>query len=106
MEADIPRANRTDLRPNPKMQCFKEAQAAPASLPEFQGNVTVVKTDRFWDMEADAVFRKGWKEHLEEWEMVGSDYPYHYLGSVKCYSRIGRAFASAVMGSYPSSRPA
>jgi len=34
---------------------------------------------------------------LEEWNKVGSDYPYHYLGSVKTYSQIGKAFAEAIL---------
>ena len=84
-------------RPNKRKDQFKLAQAAVGDLPEFQENVSVVHTDQYWDMEADAVFRKGWKEHLKEWEAVGSDYPFHYLGSVKCYNRMGRAFAEAVI---------
>lgn len=84
-------------RPDARRDAFKEAQAAPASLPEFKGNVTVVETDQFWDDEAQAVFDKGWRENLEEWEKVGSDYPYHYLGSVKTYSAIGKAFAEALL---------
>jgi alpha-galactosidase len=83
--------------PNAKHVRFKEAQAAPAKLPEFKDNVSVVKTDELWDQEADAVFKKGWKEHLEEWNKVGSDYPYHYLGSAKFHVRAGRAFAEAVL---------
>lgn len=81
----------------PKKQAFKDAQAAAAELEEWQGTVALVRTDQFWDWEADRVFRKGWREHLEEWEKVGSDYPYHYLGSVRCYSDIGRAFAEALL---------
>ncbi len=80
-----------------KKKRFKEAQAAPASLPEFRGNVALVRTDQYWDIEADAVFRKGWKENLVEWEKIGSDFPYHYLGSVKCYGRIGKAFGMALI---------
>ena len=30
---------------------FRKAMAAPAALPEFQGNVTAVLTERFWDAE-------------------------------------------------------
>ena len=41
-----------------KKQAFKDAQAAPAKLPEFKRNLAVVKTDQYWDMEADAVFKK------------------------------------------------
>ena len=48
-------------------------------------------------MNADVVFKKGWKENLEEWQTVGSDRPYHYLGSVKCYNRIGEALAKALI---------
>ena len=36
-------------------------------------------------------------ENFEEWETVGSDYPYHYLGSVRTYGRIGKAFGEAVL---------
>ena len=43
------------------------------------------------------MFKKGWREHLDEWNKVGSDYPYHYLGSAKTMLRIGRAFGEAVL---------
>jgi exonuclease III len=80
-----------------KKQAFKDAQAEAAALEEWQGSVALVKTDQYWDWTADKVFRKGWKENIEEWEKVGSDFPYHYLGSAKCYSDIGRAFAEAML---------
>lgn len=32
-------------------QYFRDAMAAPAKLPEFQGNVTAVLTEKYWDME-------------------------------------------------------
>jgi len=79
------------------IQTFKAAQAAAADLPEFKDNVALVKTDVLWDYEADAVFRKGWRENIDEWNKVGSDYPYHYLGSAKGLCRIGQACADAVM---------
>jgi hypothetical protein len=91
------RDDRTDLPANPKRTAFKRAQAAAGELAEFRGNVAVVPTDVYWDMEADAVFRRGWKEHLDEWNQVGSDFPYHYLGSAKTYSDIGAALARAVI---------
>lgn len=81
----------------PKKQAFKDAQAEAALLDEWKGSVALVKTDQYWDWTADAVFKKGWRENVEEWETVGSDYPYHYLGSAKCYSDIGRAFAEALI---------
>ena len=63
----------------------------------FKGNVALVKTDVLWDMEADAVFKKGWKENIDEWNKVGSDYPYHYLGSAKNMLAMGKAFGEAML---------
>jgi hypothetical protein len=85
------------LKADKGIQKFKAAQAEVLKVPEFEGNVALVKTDVFWDMEADAVFRKGWRENLEAWNKVGSDYPYHYLGSPKTMLAIGRAFGEAVL---------
>jgi hypothetical protein len=75
---------------------FKDAQAKGAALPEFKGNVILVKTDVFWDTEAESVFKKGWREHVDEWNKVGSDYPYHYLGSARTLCAIGKACAEAL----------
>lgn len=36
--------------PNNGQYCLREAQVAPASLPEFQGNVAAVRTEQYWDM--------------------------------------------------------
>ncbi|WP_166823145.1 sialate O-acetylesterase [Thalassoroseus pseudoceratinae] len=83
---------------------FKANQIAPAKLPEFRDNVLVVKTDQYWDWEAQAVFDKGWRNHIDEWNRVGSDYPYHYLGSHKCYGRIGRAFAETLINDASSEK--
>jgi hypothetical protein len=85
------------LTPNPKIKKFKEAQAAVLSNPNFKGNVALVKTDLFWDTDADAVFKKGWRQNLAEWNTVGSDYGYHYLGSVKTMTRIGKALGEAML---------
>ncbi len=87
---------------NPKTVAFKEAQARAAALPEFKGNVAIVPTDVFWDTEAEAVFAKGWRENLEEWKTVGDDYGYHYLGSVKTFCKIGKAFAEAMLAMQPA----
>jgi alpha-galactosidase len=80
-----------------KREAFKAAQAAPSELEEFRGNVALVRTDAYWDTQAQAVFDKGWKEHLEEWNTVGSDRPYHYLGSHKTMAGIGGGFAQALL---------
>ncbi len=37
---------------------FRKAQEAPASLPEFQGNVVAVRTENFWDMELKRIMIK------------------------------------------------
>jgi len=85
------------LKAGENIQRFKAAQAAGTELPELRGNVALVKTDAFWDLEAEAVFKKGWRENLEEWNKVGSDYPYHYLGSPKTLCAIGKALAEAAI---------
>lgn len=74
----------------------KEAQASMEQIPEFKGNVKVVKTDVFWDKKA-AEMVKTWREHQDEWNKVGSDYGYHYLGSAITYCKIGRAMGEAMI---------
>src|SRR5205814_353906 len=84
-------------KPNAAVKRFKDAQADALKAPEFKGNVALVKTDAFWDVDAEKVFKKGWRENLDELNKVGSDYPYHYLGSAKTMCKIGRAFGGAVL---------
>lgn len=79
------------------IRTFKAAQAAVMDVPEFDHNVALVRTDAFWDYEADAVLRRGWREHLDEWNKVGSDQAYHYLGSSRTLCLIGKACAQAVL---------
>ncbi len=79
-----------------KMQVIKDAQASIELIPEFMGNTKVVKTDVFWDKKAASLV-KDWKEHIDEWNKVGSDYGYHYLGSTITFSKIGRAFGEATL---------
>jgi alpha-galactosidase len=85
------------MNPGAKIKRFKETQAAVMEEAKFQGNVALVKTDVFWDLEAEAVFKKGWRQHLDEWNKVGSDYPYHYLGSARTMCQMGGAFGKAVL---------
>ena len=73
------------------------AQAAIVEIPEFQGNVALVKTDVFWDVEAQKVFDKGWRQHPDEWKKVGSNFPFHYLGSARTMLGIGGAFGEAMI---------
>lgn len=74
----------------------QQAEAAVANLPEFKGTVKVVATDVFWDADADKLIAN-WQQHKEAWEKVGSDRGYHYLGSVRTFCRIGRAFGEAMV---------
>ncbi|MFO0943323.1 MAG: sialate O-acetylesterase [Pirellulales bacterium] len=37
---------------------FRNAMAAPASLPEFQGNVTALRTEKYWDLELSGARKK------------------------------------------------
>lgn len=46
---------------------------------------------------SNAVFKKGWPEHYHEWDTVGSDRPYHYLGSGAFFVRLGDAFADQMI---------
>ena len=86
---------------NAGMQKFKAAQAAVLDADEFKGNVAVVKTDVFWDTAAEAVFKKGWRENIDEWNKVGSDYPFHYLGSCRTMKDIGGALGKAMIELQP-----
>ncbi|MGE3803633.1 MAG: sialate O-acetylesterase [Gemmataceae bacterium] len=81
---------------NANMAAIKKAQAAMADIPEFKGNVKVVKTDILQDKKAAELY-KNWQDHKEEWDKVGSDRAYHYLGSAITFSRIGKAFGQAML---------
>ncbi len=48
----------------PPQMYFRQAQAAPASLPEFQGNVVAVQTASYWDNDLDALEQR--REKLNE----------------------------------------
>jgi len=76
---------------------LRTAQATVAQLPEFTGNVRLVATDPFWDHEAYAVYQRGWEQHKDEWNKVGSDRPFHYLGSAKTFCDIGKAFGEGMI---------
>jgi hypothetical protein len=91
------------MKPGLHMTHFREAMAAPASLPEFKGNVVAVQTAPYWDDELAALqARADKKETLtpeEEKRLKGgvSNGGYHYLGAAKIMAPIGKAFAEAVV---------
>jgi alpha-galactosidase len=72
------------------------AQRAAAAMPEFKDNVASVESYTLFDLEALEVFERGWKENFAEWCTVGSDRPYHYLGSGKFFVRFGDALAASM----------
>ena len=86
----------------PNRGTFQVAQAAAAKLPEFEGNVSFVPTAEFYDVAAHELYEKNyWKgtpEQKAEWEKVGNDRPYHYLGLGKTYYLKGQAFGNAMLG--------
>ena len=104
-------------------QNFRDAMAAPASLPEFNGNVTAVLTERYWDQELTVLRARDGEinqqlkrldreernaaqnklraeaftpRELETLEKGVSNAEYHYLGSAKIMARIGEGFAEAL----------
>jgi len=74
----------------------RTAQMAMNDVPEFKGNVKAFRTDLLVDKEAERVY-PGWQDHFDEWKKVGSDRPYHYLGSAIWYTRIGHAMGEAML---------
>jgi alpha-galactosidase len=73
----------------------RNAQLAMNDVAEFKGNVKAIRTDVLADKEAERLF-PGWQNHFEQWQKVGSDRPYHYLGSAIWFNRIGAAFGEAM----------
>ena len=86
-------------KPGSPRDYIKKAQAAVAEYPEFQGTVLCVKTDRFWDMDAHAIYTGpgGWSKDIEKWRHFGNDHPYHYYGSPWCFAQIGSAFGKGMI---------
>lgn len=117
---------------------FRNAMAAPASLPEFKGNVTAVRTAPFWDMRLKEIQEKqskvrqmtgflknkhkdhpnkdgsmdaqAQKKFIEDYKaklispedeayakVARSNAEYHYNGSAKTMTQIGKAFAEAIL---------
>lgn len=72
------------------------AQREAAKSPDIKDNVTSVESYEVYDLSALEVFQKGWQNHFAEWCAVGSDRPYHYLGSGKFFVRFGDRLAKAM----------
>lgn len=78
------------------MAIVKAAQASMNEVNEFKGNVIAIPTDIYWDKKADEAFPT-WRDNFEEWKKIGSDRPYHYLGSTIFFSRVGRGFGENML---------
>ncbi|MEC9031492.1 MAG: sialate O-acetylesterase, partial [Planctomycetota bacterium] len=74
------------------------AQREAAKAPEFKGTVTSVDSYLYYDLEAYEIYKKGWFKHLHEFSLLGSDRPYHYMGSGKFFTLFGDALAGAMNG--------
>ncbi len=72
-------------------------QREAAKAPEFKDNVLAVESYTQYALDSLEVFSKGWANHYLEWDTVGSDHPYHYLGSGKFFVRFGDALADAMV---------
>ena len=94
----------TELYESPRYkgvhQNFRDAMAAPASLPEFEGNVAAVLTEKYWDHELAAARAKPQEERTEQDQEIlkgVSNAEFHYLGAAKILGPIGQAFAEALI---------
>ena len=72
------------------------AQRAAAKSTDFHERVRSVESYLDYSNYSHSVFEKGWPEHFHEWDTVGSDRPYHYLGSGAFFVRLGDSFAKAM----------
>lgn len=75
---------------------MKKLNDAMAAAGEKLERVKTIPTAPLWDLEADKVYPT-WRENKAEWDKVGSDHPYHYLGSARFFLRAGRAMGEAML---------
>ena len=78
------------------MAIVKAAQASMNDIADFKGNVKAIPTDIYWDKKVNEAYPT-WRKNLEAWKLIGSDFPYHYLGSTITFTRIGRAFGQTMI---------
>jgi len=65
-------------------------------VPPFKGNVKAFRTDVLADKAAEKVYPT-WSKQVDERNKVGSNRPYHYLGSAIWYTRIGHEAGEAMV---------
>ncbi len=73
-------------------------QRAAAAVPEFKDNVAIVESYPFYALDALAMWKDGtWSKKPIEFSQIGSDRPYHYMGSGKFFVRLGDALATGMV---------
>ncbi|MBV8879305.1 MAG: hypothetical protein JO332_05050 [Planctomycetaceae bacterium] len=90
---------------NGPMAAMRKAQAGAVASPEFKGNAALVETSKYWDKEADEFLRKNWvkrkwvsPEAKDQFETMGTQPEYHYLGSARIMALIGNGMGEAMVG--------
>ncbi len=78
------------------MLTIQKAQLAMNDVPEFQKTVKAIRTDVLVDKAAEELYPT-WRQNPEQWNRVGGDFAYHYLGSAIWFNRIGRAMGEAML---------
>ncbi|MDE0596961.1 MAG: hypothetical protein OSA84_12955 [Akkermansiaceae bacterium] len=71
-------------------------QREAAKAPEFKGNVLSVESYKDYSLFSNEVYQRGWAKNFHQWVTVGSDRPYHYLGSGTFFVRLGDSFAKSM----------
>lgn len=73
-------------------------QRETAATPEFKGNLVAVESYPFYALDALKMWTDGtWSKKPVEFSQIGSDRPYHYMGSGKFFVRLGDALATAMV---------
>ena len=73
-------------------------QRAAAAAPEFKDNVASVESYPFFALDALKMWTDGtWSKQPVEFSQIGSDRPYHYMGSGKFFVRLGDALATEMV---------
>ncbi len=86
-------ATKEEVDKNPVSVGQREAAAAP----EFKDNVASVESYPFYALDALAMWKDGtWSKRGADFSLIGSDRPYHYMGSGKFFVRLGDALAAAM----------
>ena len=73
-------------------------QREVAVAPQFNGTVASVESYPFYELKALEMWQDGtWSKRLPVFAQIGSDRPYHYMGSGKFFVRLGDAMATSMV---------